>query len=153
MGTSVDPSRPGRWVPLPRPPPRAALTLMDAGLNAGLTDGARKVAEMPEPRSCRHPLTDTLSHRRSPKYCVPSLWLLGQLEQTRWLKQHTFILLYFWGSEVQSGSHRAEIQVLARLCSLWGLQGEWRPFPAALSASRAAFHGRRPLPLRSKPAA
>lgn len=57
--------------------------------------------------------------------------------------QHKWILLHFWTSEVQNGSHWAKIKVSAGLCFFWRLRGK-NLFPCffqLLEATHVSPHG------------
>ena len=62
------------------------------------------------------------------------LWLLEQIAPNFVaLKQHRFIILYFYRLEVRHSSYQAKIKVSAGLCSLWSLLERIMslPFPAS----------------------
>lgn len=60
-----------------------------------------------------------------------SYWFCNKFPQRYWLKQHRFITLQIWRSEVQNRCHWTKTKMSAGLCSSGGSGGEsiFLPFP------------------------
>ena len=69
------------------------------------------------------------------------------------LKEHTFITIEFWRSELQGGYHWARTKVPAGLLSLWRLEGKTCFLDFSSFWKLPEFLGLGPLPPSSKPAA
>lgn len=68
------------------------------------------------------------------------------------LKQYRFIVLYFWRSKVQNGSHGAKSKVSAVLHSFLATLKNAFPCVSQLLEATHIFLGSWPLPLSAKPA-